>query len=115
MEHKNFSEKLNNLEKEIANAIYDLLDESGHNTNEGLTLLNTTNVHSQNLFEWYENCVIDVEASCVRAVKVDNGVIIEVIDDHSDPTDDDEWCRIINIDSLNDLYEGVWDTLTIDE
>lgn len=115
MEYKNFITRLNDLEKEIAQAIYDLLKESGNNTTAGLELNDTTPVKAQNDFNWDKDGIINMEATSVRTTDNNGTIRIEVVDDSvNDPATSDDWIGVNDIESLNALYQEVYQTLNID-
>lgn len=115
MEYKNFVTRLNDFEKEIAQAIYGLLTESGNNTSAGLELNDTTPVKAQNDFNWGEDGVINMEATSVRATDNNGTIRIEVVDDSvNDPDTSDDWIGVNDIESLNALYQEVYQTLNFE-
>lgn len=115
MEYKNLVTRLNDFEKETAQAIYNLLTESGNNTSAGLELNDTTPVKAQNDFNWGEDGVINMEATSVRATDHNGTIRIEVVDDSvNDPDTSDDWIGVNDIESLNALYHEVFQTLNFE-
>lgn len=109
---------LQQLQTKMSEAIYNLLSKTNNNSAAGLELNNCVIVKTQNDMNWGDDGIISLKVSSVRASQVDQSPlhVIEVVDDTiDDPAHSDEWSVVTDIDSLCDLYNQVWDTLTINE